>query len=168
MDIMATLNTFKGKELDDTLMQLFTKVFDAQHNEIEQLKEENTELQTSLTDSSEKLAILSNENATLNKMVIQLQTQLSTMQLSASKNRLSEVETAIMSNCINSGVSGFCSEDMVVSLTYSRLEITNAIDQLERKGLIQMGPLANSGTFYSISETGKKYENDIEKDDYSF
>jgi len=168
MNIMATLNTFKGKELDDTLLQLITNIFDAQHNKIDQLKEKNTALQTSLTDSSEKLEKLSTENATLNKMVIQLQAQLSGMQSSVAKSRLSEVETAILSNCINSGVSGFCSEDMVISLIYSRMEITNAIDQLERKGLIQVGPLAQSGTFYLISETGKKYEHDIENSDYSF
>ncbi|NWF39095.1 hypothetical protein F3F96_08110 [Mariprofundus sp. NF] len=168
MKITATLNTFKGKVLDDTLMQLITNLFDAQRNEIDQLKEKSSGLQTTLTESGEKLAKLADENATLNKMVIQLQAQLAGMQSSASKSRLSEVETAILSNCIDSGVSGFCSEDMVVSLTYSRLQITNAIDQLERKGLIQVGPLAQSGTFYLISETGEKYEQEIEKDDYSF
>jgi len=149
-------------------MQWMTKKFDAQCHEIDRLKEQNITLQASLTDSSDKCALLTNENASLNKMVIQLRAQLSGMQSSASKNQLSEVETAILSNCINSGVSGFCSEDMVVSLIYSRLEITNAIDQLERKGLIKVGPLAQSGTFYSISEAGKKYEHDIQNDDYSF
>ncbi|NWF37130.1 hypothetical protein [Mariprofundus sp. KV] len=168
MNIIATLNTFRGRELDDTLMQLLARLFDAQHNEIDQLKDKNTRLQTSLTDASENVEKLLNENAALNKMVIQLQSQLSGLQSSASKSRLSEVETAILSNCIDSGVAGFCSEDMVDSLIYSRLEVTNAIDQLERKGLIQVGPLARSGTFYRISETGKKYEKDIENNDYSF
>ena len=168
MNIMATLNTFKGKELDDALMQLITKIFDAQHNEIDQLKEHNLTLQTNVSDSTENLAIVMNENERLSKMVNQLQAQLSSMQASAAKSRLSEVETAVLSNCINSGISEFCSEDMVISLIYSRLEVTNAIDQLERKGLIEVGPLAPIGTFYSITETGKKYEHDIEKDTYSF
>ncbi len=168
MNIMATLNTFKGKELDDALMQLITKIFDAQHNEIDHLKEDNISLQKNVSDFRGKMAISMDENKALRKTVNQLQSQVSAMQLSASQSRLSEVETAVLSTCINSGISSFCSEDMVVSLIYSRLEITNAIDQLERKGLIQVGPLAPIGTFYSITETGKKYEHDIEKDTYSF
>jgi len=168
MNIMRTLETFKGKELDNALLQFITKIFDAQNSQINQLKEGNSALQGNLSDYSDQLARVQNEKTLLNKVIQQLEMQISSMQAEAAKSRLTEVETAILSNCINADISGFCSEDMVISLPFSRLEITNTIDQMERKGLLQVGPLAPSGTFYTISDRGKKYEHDIESDDYSF
>ncbi|GAV19761.1 hypothetical protein MMIC_P0718 [Mariprofundus micogutta] len=151
MNIMATLNAFKGKQLNDELIQLITSVFDKQNSKLEKLKEQNASLEKSVADLS-----------------VQLERKVAPPRPVTTSNQLSEVETAVLSNCIDSGISGFCSEDMVTSLSYGRLETISAIDQLERKGLLLIGPLAPEGTFYSISDKGKKYVHKIENDDYSY
>ncbi|RLL52293.1 hypothetical protein D8Y20_07200 [Mariprofundus sp. EBB-1] len=168
MNIMTTLETFKGKELDNALLEFIFRVFNSQNDQINQLNTDKRVLQESISNQNDTLAELKRENEALFKNIQQLEEQKTFLQTAAANSRMTEVETAILSNCVNADIAGFCSEDMVISLPFSRLDITNAIDQLERKGLIEIGPLASNGTFYLISESGKKHELEIERNVYAY
>lgn len=168
MDILNVLNTFKGKELDEAHIVFLTEAFDLQNRQIKQLKENISTLTESLDLIRDKEALATKKNEKLMYKIAQLEEQLAAISPGSSKNRLSEIEKAILSSCMNTGITGFCSEDMVISLPFNRLEITNAIDQLERKGILQLGPLAANGSYYSLTDHEQQYETEIEKGDYSF
>lgn len=169
MNIITTiLNNFIGKELDETLIKVIESSLELQNKTLQQLKEDNVVLKNNISLLEKKSAQDEQEKETLVIRTQQLESQLTTAKSEIKFNQPSEVETAILSSCLNTGIAGFCSEDMVVSLPFSRLEVTNAIDQLERKGILQISSLAPQGSFYSISPSGKKLELELEKNDYSY
>jgi len=168
MNIITILNNFKGKELDEALIKVIENSLESQNKTLQELKEDNLSLKNGISLLETKSAQDDREKSASMTKVHQLEEQLAAMKSEIKFNHPSEVETAILSSCSNTGITGFCSEDMVVSLPFSRLEVTNAIDQLERKGILQISSLAPQGSFYSISPSGEKLELEIEKNDYSY
>ena len=168
MDIVNILNSMKDKVLDEANYECLKNIFEKQGSNITQLKENNATLRDTVEQLQAKKNHLKKENETLILKISQLEDQISSVKPSAIPTELSEVEREILESCLDSGIEGFCSEDMHASLPFSRMKIAMAIGALEQKEIIHLNSISADGSHYELSDSGKYYLSRIEKNDYSF
>jgi len=168
MDIVNILNSMKDKVLDEANYECLKNIFERQASNITQLKENNATLRDTVEKLQTKKNHLKKEHETLMLKVSQLEEQVSSGNPSAKPTELSEVEREVLESCLDSGIKGFCSEDMHASLPFSRMKIAMAIGALEQKEIIHLSSISADGSHYELTESGKNYLSQIEKDDYSF
>lgn len=168
MDRVYILNRMRGELLDDESHAQLKDIFKELDGKIERLKKNSSALRDTIEKIQAKKKRLKKENKELLLKVSELEAQLASVKPVIKSPALAEVARELMKSCLDSGIQGFCAEDMYASLSYSRLEISAAISDLEQREMIRIGSISADDCQYELTNLGKRQLLQIKNSDYSF
>lgn len=159
MDVISILNGVKNKVLDARNYELLKRAYDLQNENIEQLKSNNEALKESNQLLQEKVERLGNENESLRKSVEHLKEQVSKYPDTFHPGDLSEVARSVLKLYVQQDATELYDEDIIGSISYSRIHIEAALDELRKARILNIGgiDIGQGSSSYFLTEYGKKY-----------
>ncbi|MDO9465525.1 MAG: hypothetical protein Q7J67_09555 [bacterium] len=163
-DIIKTLLMLKGKVLDAVNFELLRRAYELQNQNIEQLKNNNEALKESNTLLRDKANRLESENNEFKQNIKNLEKKINSINNNKMSQELSEVAEAILLECKGKDKKEFGAEDMIEILSYRKLEIEGAINELSKLKLISVyeTPLMG-GIRYDLTPKGTEFVLKIHK-----
>lgn len=156
MDFLEILNTFKGKVIDAFHFELLQNAYKLQNQNIEQLTGLNNTLKENNTLLENKSKNLTEENIKIKSLLLKLQEELDMIRLESDVKNVTDVASAILAEYQKQDVTKLYSNQILAVVSFSKLEIECAIDELIKHKFIR-GSHSGIGSCYYLTPVGIKY-----------
>ena len=156
MDILGVLQALKGKVLDATHFELLKHAYELQNENLAQLKNNNEALRESNGLVKDKLAKLEPEIKRLRGIIEELEKKVP-VGVPLSGYVPSEAAAAILDQYVRKDETSLYDEQMLSSITMTKIEIEAGLDELQMHHLLSLGSVDIDGSLYFLTEEGKQF-----------